>query len=461
MNPANSGKYKIQRAPGISLAVVCLLLSANQISAAPAKPVATETAAGGTTYGVQTAKTTRVPVRGEYKPAKQTGPASLTTELSPDELATPLLPEGMENDMIEPLPPVDAKKRWTLTVEARAIYDDNIFLSRPGREESDFVFLLTPSITYRRGDTATRHGSYITANYTASGSLFTDHSEENSLDHSFRFDAQKRFGKLALGADGKYQRLSGATVELSDRVDRDEAGARLRARYDLSSKTSLEASGTWSTVRYREGTLEDYDEWVAETYVGYQVTGRTRVAAGGAVGQLDVEGQKGQDYTRALVKVTTEPSGKLTLDAKAGMEWRNTEAGSQDTPVFNVTAEYRPTARTSVSGAIYRDVSASGSLEGENVTRTGGSVRLQQKIGSALTASVETGYEQLEYDATEAGAPESRREDEYFFIRPSLRYELREGRRLELYYSHRRDNSTINLYDFDADQVGLSFAYDF
>jgi len=458
MKPADFGNFKNSTLRGMPVVASVMLLVVNPASTAP---VTSELGTRATTYGVQTSMTTRVPVRGEYTPPKPAGPVSLTTELTPDELASPLLPEGMENDVFEPLSQADAKKRWTLTVEARAIYDDNIFLSRPGREESDFVFLFTPSLSYRRGDTASRHGSYVLANYTASGSLFADHSEENSLDHSFRFDAQKRFGKLALGADGKYQRLSGATVELSDRVDRDEAGARLRARYDLSGKTSLEASGSWSTVRYREGTLEDYNEWVAETYIGYQVTGRTRVAAGGAIGQLDVEGHGNQDFTRALVKVTTEPTGKLTLDAKAGMEWRNTDAGSQDTPVFNVSAEYRPTARTSISGAIYRDVSASGSLDGENVTRTGGSVRLQQKIGRALTASLETGYEQLEYDATDAGAPESRREDEYFFIRPSLRYELREGRRLELYYSHRRDNSNINLYDFDANQVGLSFAWDF
>lgn len=405
-------------------------------------------------------QTTRVPIRGEYVPPAAAGPTTLTTELLPNDLTTPLLPEGAEHDMVEPLPPVDTKKRWTLTVEARAIYDDNIFLSRPGKEEEDFVFLFTPTISYRRGDTATKRDSFLLASYTASASFFSDHSDENSVDHSLRFDAQKRLGKLALGVDGKYQRLSGATVELSDRVDRDEAGARLRLRYDLSGKTSVEASGAWNTVRYRESALEDYDEWVAETFVGYQFSGLTRVAVGGAVGSMDVEKRARQDFTRALVKVTTEPTGKVTLDAKAGMEWRDTAAGSQNTPVYNVSAEYRPTGRTAVSGSLYREVTASGSVEGENVTRTGASVKVQQKLGHSLTASVEAGYEELKYDATEAGAPGSRREDEYFFIRPSLRYELREGRRFELYYSHREDNSSVNLYDFDADQIGLAFACD-
>jgi hypothetical protein len=444
------------RQAGSALLALSVMTGAAEVAdSMPAQPAVTKQV-----YGVRAAETTRVPLRGQYTP-KPVEPTGLTTELSPNELSTPLMPEGMENDMVEPLPPVETKKRWTLTVEARAIYDDNIFLARPGTEQNDFVFLVTPILTYRRGDTLAKYDSYFTASYSASGSLFSDHSEENSVDHSFRFDGQKRFGKFAIGLEGKYQRLSGATVELSDRVDRDEAGARVRMRYDLSSKTSVEASGGWSTVRYREGALEDYDEWVADTYVGYQVTGRTRIAAGGAVGSLDVQGRERQEFTRALVKVTTEATGKLTLDAKGGMEWRDTGAGSQTTPVFNVAAEYRPTGRTSVAGSVYREVSASGSITGENVTRTGASVKVQQKLGRALTAGVEAGFERLKYETSEAGAVTSGREDEYFFIRPSLRYELKEGRRLELYYSHREDNSSVNLYDFDADQVGLAFAYDF
>ena len=113
--------------------------------------------------GVKLSQTTRVPIRGEYVPSAAAGPTTLTTELLPNDLTTPLLPEGAEHDMVEPLPPVDTKKRWTLTVEARAIYDDNIFLSRPGREAEDFVFLFTPTVSYRRGDTATKRDSFLLA----------------------------------------------------------------------------------------------------------------------------------------------------------------------------------------------------------------------------------------------------------------------------------------------------------
>ncbi len=440
--------------------IVSGLMAALWISTAAAELRAdTDSAPAG--FGAPIPRATRVPVRSASVPAQAGGPVSVTTELSPLEPAIPLMPEGMENAPLEALAPVEAKKRWTLSVESRAIYDDNISLSRPGKEEEDFVFLLTPSLRYQRGDVTSKQGTYVSAGYAASASVFASHSEENSLDHSLGFDAQKRLGRLVLGVDGRYQRLSGATVELSDRVDRDEAAARVRARYELGGNTMIDASAGWNSVHYREGALEDYDEWVAETYVGYRFSGRTEVAVGGAMGQLNVEGQQKQDFTRALVKVSVAPAGKLTLEAKGGMEWRDTEAGSQDTPVFDITAAYRPTARTAISGTVYRDVTASGSVDGENVTRTGASLRVQQSLGRSLTAGIEAGYEELDYEPARAGAPGSRRKDEYFFIRPSLRYELRQGRRLELYYSRRHDDSTIDLYDFDAAQAGLAFACDF
>ena len=410
--------------------------------------------------GLQLSDTTKVPSRGEYVAPPPTGPVSLTTELFPNS-ATPLLPEGAEEMDLESGLTIESNKRWTFSVETRTIYDDNIFLSSKGKEKRDVVFLLTPSVTYRRGDTAVRRESYATVGYSPSASFFVDESGENSVDHTARVDMQKRFGNLAVGVDGRYQRLSGATVELSDRVDRDEAGVRLRARYDISSRSAVEASAAWSTVNYRDSSLADYDEWVAETFVGHQLSDRMRVSAGGAVGSMKADGRESQHFTRALVKVGREAAGKLTLDAKGGVEFRETGRGSQTTPVFNVNGEYRPTGRTSLGASFYREVTASGSVTDENVTRTGVAVRVQQMLGRRLAAGVESGYEQLEYAASEPGTLSSGREDEYFFIRPSLRYEFKEGRRAEIYYSLREDHSTVSTFDFEANQTGLTLAFDF
>jgi uncharacterized protein (PEP-CTERM system associated) len=106
-------------------------------------------------------------------------------------------------------------------------------------------------------------------------------------------------------------------------------------------------------------------------------------------------------------------------------------------------------------------VTASGTMAGENLTRTGAAVRVQQKLGRRLTAGLEAGYEEMEFTATEAGGAGSGREDEYFFIRPSLRYEITEGRRAEIYYSLRRDRSSLDEFDFEANQAGFALGFDF
>jgi hypothetical protein len=219
---------------------------------------------------------------------------------------------------VEQAPMVDTRRRWTFSIEFRSIYDDNIFLSREGSEQSDLVFLVAPSVTWRAGDTAKRHDSYAVVSYTPSASFFVDESDENSLDHTVRAEMQKRFGRLAVGVDGRFQRLSGATPELSDRVDRAETAARLRLRYDVSGRTSVEVSGGYSQVDYRDAALADYEEWLVETFVGYQLSGRTRVAAGGAAGRMDVAGAGSQELYPGPVAGDHGTDGKTDSRCQRG-----------------------------------------------------------------------------------------------------------------------------------------------
>ena len=67
----------------------------------------------------------------------------------------------------------------------------------------------------------------------------------------------------------------------------------------------------------------------------------------------------------------------------------------------------------------------------------------------------------MTYATTESGAVSSGRQDEYFFIRPSLRYEFQQGRRAEIYYSYREDDSTLSNFDFAANQTGIALGFDF
>lgn len=387
------------------------------------------------------------------------GPVVLGTDLNPAGIPTALAPDQATPDFLdEPL--VESTDPWVFSVEVAGLFDDNIRLSGVNKEQ-DFLFMLRASVAWQWGDVTRKRASWGRIFYEATGIAFAEDSDENSVDHDFQAGGQLSRGRLSAALEARYRKLSGATPDLGDRVDRDEYGVKLGATYELTGKTFLEANTGWNAVNYREAALADYDEWVAEVFAGYELSGRTKVAAGGAVGRLDVDRVGQQDFQRALLKVTRASTGALGLTGKAGAEFRQTNRGNTVSPVFSVTADWEPVEDgTKVSLQVFRETVASGALAGENYLRTGAVVRLMQRLGSRFAAGLEAGYEKLEYEATQT-ATSSNRSDDYFYARPGLKYEFDARRRAEVFYTFRQDESSLDDYSFTGNQWGLSFGLDF
>ncbi|MDB6071568.1 MAG: hypothetical protein JWL81_2739 [Verrucomicrobiales bacterium] len=397
-----------------------------------------------------------------FEPTKKSdgGPVIMGTDLVPDAAVSSLAPDQLPPDFMD-MPEVEATDPWVFGVEVATLYDDNIRLSNTAPQD-DFLFVLTASVAWQRGDILRKRNSWARVFYQATGIMFAEESGENNVDHDFQAGGQKRWGKLAVALEGRYRRLSGATPDLGDRVQRDQLAGKITATYDLSGRTFVEGSAGVEAVRYQQSGLADYEEWLADGYVGYELSGRTKIAAGGAVGRLNVAGTDGQDFQRAMVKVTRASTGALGLTAKAGAEFRQTETGNNITPVFNLTADWEPVEdSTKVSASAFRETVASGALAGENYIRTGAALRLAQRFGDRFSAGLEAGYEQLQYSEAAAGGTASGRSDDYFYAKPSLKYEFASKRRAQVFYSFREDDSSVEDFSFSANQWGLSFGLDF
>ena len=413
--------------------------------------------------GVGEKKALRPPITGSAPFASETksgsGPVVMGTDLEPNVAVTALAPEQTPPEMLD-APLVESADPWVFRVEQISVYDDNIELSNRGKQ-ADFVFMLRASVAWQRGDLERRRGSWARVFYEATGSVFVDRSDENSLDHDLQAGGQRRWGDLATALEGRYRYLSGATPDLGDRVQRQEYEAKLSAAYDLSGRTFVEAGAGWNGIDYQDAVYADFEEWTVEGFAGYELSGRTKLAAGAAVGQLKVKGTAPQDYQQALVKVTRATTGALGLTGRAGAEFRQMERGDEVTPVFALTADWEPIADgTRVTAEGFRETVASGSLGGETYLRTGGALRILQQLGNRLAVGLETGYEQLAYTEISDGAGAGRTDD-YFFARPSLKYEFNARRRAELFYHFREDDSTSDDFSFTANQWGLSFGLDF
>ena len=423
---------------------------------APAEPMLTGPVTSGAVRPVEPIMGS-APFAPESKPTG--GPVMMGADLNPNEAVTPLSPEQTPPELLDG-PIVEPTDPWVFSVEVASVYDDNIRLSS-SNEQQDFLFVMSASVAWQWGDVRLKRGSWARVYYEATGIVFAEQSDENNVDHDFQAGVQKRAGRLATALEGRYRRLSGATPDLGDRVQRDDYQAKLSGAYDLSGRTFIEASAAWNAVRYEDGGLADYDEFLGEMFAGYEVSGRTKVSAGGGVGQLRVAGAGKQDFQRALVKVTRASTGALGLTGKAGAEFRQTGIRNNITPVFAVTADYEPVEdSTRITAEAFSETVASGALAGETYRRTGGALRLTQRLGSRLVAGVEAGYERLNYEAGMVEAT-SGRSDDYYYAKPSLKYEFNTRRRAEVFYSFREDDSSLEDFSFTANQWGLSFGLDF
>lgn len=398
----------------------------------------------------------------ELSPAEASGEANASTDAQSVQAVEPLTPMVTESQSVETATPlISSGKKIVISLDAQAVYDDNIYFSSRNAV-SDYVFVASPKLTLRLGDHQVKEETYGILNYNPEAIFFVDGTADDTLDHNVKLETQYAIAKLSIGLDARYQRLSGATPDLGDRVDRDQMSARLRLSYGWGPQLEAETNFIWNSTNYSPANLADFNEYLNETFIRYQITARTKVALGFGVGRLEVDGYGSQDFERALAQVFTDIATKLTLKLKGGVEFRQTPTGDDTTPIFALGLEYRPREGTTLSLEGYREVLASGGLPGENLTRTGVAARLKQRVGNRFIAGLDAGFDHLAYSAAgSSNGKSSSRDDSYFYVRPSLTYELREGRRLELYYMHRDNDSSVGDYSFDGNQAGLQIGWDF
>jgi hypothetical protein len=378
----------------------------------------------------------------------------------PDGPETPLLADGAAN--VPPVPPIlTGGKRVQLSLDVSATYDDNVFFSARDTQ-SDFVFVASPKLTLQNGDFRAKEETFGILNYNPQAIFFSKGTADNTLDQHVKAEVQYAIARLSIGLEGSFNRVSDPTPDLGGRVDRNETKTRLRATYGWGPKLEAETNFLYTGTNYDPSQLADFSEFVNETFIRYQVTARTKAALGFGIGRLNVDGFGNQDFERVLVQVLSDVGSKLTLKAKGGVEFRQTEVGDETTPVFSLAMDYKIREGTSLALEAYREVTASGGEPGQNVTRTGIAAKVRQKMGERFVAGLDAGYEHLAYAASSNRLTTSTsRDDDYFFVRPSLTYELAEGRRFELYYLHRQNDSSQADSSFDGNQLGASVGVDF
>ncbi|MEI6351579.1 MAG: hypothetical protein WCP06_10805 [Verrucomicrobiota bacterium] len=388
------------------------------------------------------------------------------------------------SELVGPTGDVEARSdpattsRWKVSphFNFRAVFDDNIYV-QPKNPTADTIFYLSPGVTlglfnfeerllkFQQKDRPATElsrttGNFVLLDYTPTLVRFAHHSAEDTINESALFDSQWEFSKLTIGALLSHVKDTSVDINVGARVKKWEDTAELRASYVLSEKTSLDSTLDYVTDRYVN--YQNSKQFRAENWFRYQATPLIQTGLGFIIGQINIEQTQPQSFQQLLADVSYDATGKLSLHANAGMDFRqfNNSVGNRNTPVFGLGASYTPCEGTLIKLDAYRTVKSSGVLVGENYTMTGMSASIRHAIFSKAFLFTEAGFYVSSFDATTT-TPSPPRTDHYYYVKPGILYNVSEWCNLGVYYQYQRNNSTQPSSAFTDNQLTFEASFVF
>lgn len=355
-----------------------------------------------------------------------------------------------------------------LSVDLAGVYDDNITLSHADPID-DFYGRVSPSIMFAFGDIAGGEASHLLVRYTPSAVLYADHSDLDTVEHFGEIEGFHRFRRLALSLAANVtsaQNTTAATigagtgfahspVDVAGRERFVSFSTRATATYDLTGKTSLTAGVTYGGNSFQD--LISSSSLAGTLGIDYSPREKVSIGFAGTVGRTFVDDPSpSETFEQLNARASYEVTGKVRANASAGAEIRQFEHGEDDhvTPVFGLGLSYTPAEATELSLSATRHILTSASAAGQDYESTELSGSIRQRFFQRVWLGLTGGWQNLNYFATVQGVS-TNREDNYFFVQPSLDANITRWCTAGVYFLHRTNDSSEDLFQFDNNQVGL------
>jgi hypothetical protein len=355
---------------------------------------------------------------------------------------------------------------WGLMFTVRGVWDDNIFLSHTNKT-SDYYFAIEPTLTLGIGDIQGKSRSYLRLDYMPSGILFVNHSDEDEYNQLIHLEGGYSTGRLRLGLSQDVALLDSTnlnsfidTTGLWANIDSNVPNrmnifnTRAYAEYDLTGKLYLRGEFDSYTYFY-PGNISDYTV-SGGLYLYYRWLPKVSVGVGGTFGYNWVDNPTpNQSFEQVNGRLNWDVTAKFGLYLSAGAEFRqfDGERSTYTTPVFEVGLTYYPFDGSTFTLAAGRGIFNSGFEPGQNFTNTYVVGRFQQRLFHRLYFGLGGGYENANYFAADNDI-NAFRNDDYWFIEPSLDVLITRWLSAGVYYLHREDTSNVDFFSFNDNQVG-------
>jgi hypothetical protein len=365
--------------------------------------------------------------------------------------------------------------QYGLQITLRGVYDDNINISNTNRV-SDYYFTIEPVLTLGAGDIKQRVGgqqdNYIRLDYAPALVFFADHSEDDAVQHVIRVGGLHQFARLTLTLGEEIAILDGtdlrsiadhtapgshANIDVSGRTRFQTYNTQLNASYDLSGKTFLSSGVNSLVTHYDSSSLFSSAMISGNLFINYHYSDKTVVGIGGT-GGYDIVDQPNpnQTFEQANARLSYQATDKISFNLSGGVEFRQFDHNSRGqyiSPVFELSASYQPSDATSITLSGSRRTNNSGVLAAQDYAATIVDFGLRQRFLQRFYVGVNTGYQNSDYFSTVNGVSATR-QDNYYFIEPSLDFSITRFWTFGGYYLHRQNDSSTESFRFNDNQVG-------
>ncbi len=347
---------------------------------------------------------------------------------------------------------------YKLKINSSAIGDDNITLQASNKKR-DMQLSLGPAAMVQLGsdESALR----IAGHYSGSASWFLSNPEQRTYDQKAGIEGAWGGASLKTGFRTGLQSSHNSSLDAGDRVGRQVYYAGGGASYGLSEKTSVELNTDFTRAEFNG--LIGSRETRLQGFLNRQITPKLEVGAGATEGEAKADGGKRQTYTQAVLRAKAQPTGKISINASAGNEWRSFESGepSTTTPVFSLGASWQATGRTSISMEGRRRTFTSAALVSQNYTSSDGAVSIREMLTTTVDASLTVGIEKAEYHSASPGVS-SDRKDNYWFARYGMDWAVRRFCTTGVFYEFSKNDSTGQQnHVFSRNRIGANLALSF
>ncbi len=348
---------------------------------------------------------------------------------------------------------------WSLRYGLTAVweYDDNFSTRQSNGPDSEGgdgqIFALSPFGVLTFGEPG--HGLDFRIGYAPIIRWFIQDNRDPLYAHELAVDLGVNGTRSRVNASLTYSRNEGGIVEVGEVVSSDTFSLQVGGSYDISPKTIIGATFGSTIAEYQ--TLNSFSNFTLGFFVDYAVTPKSRLGIGLGYDHLQQDLNLASNTFNLNLRFNWAATAKTGLTGVTGVEQREYQDGNSIMAgVGNLGFYYNPTDKVSFNFGAYRKSVPSISIANGMSYCTGAALSAGFEATARVQANMTLGYENALYEAT--GGPEKvDREDNYFFVRPSVRYAFSSHLSMNVFYQMTSNESSGTAANsFDRNQVGIS-----